>query len=322
MRYFDCTKFDYKNADKDDVARLVERDKSAYKYSFRAWIENEIDSITERKWQIDNIGIVEEAGDFIRLIKEAELTYSLGAFYSTISLAGIASEDLCKYFANLNNQKDLLEITQFKRLEKLKERGVITPQSHDDFDAIRKIRNDCLHFNDDFKSRNRNELNAEALVCLNKLKSIYKALFSVLNTKYKKGELISKIIEDFARQQVYRTSFGDTLNQEEFTMKLRYFMAEELDIDVAIAGSGQKITQVDIFRIDEIDLQITPNEMTITHTNSGLPFIVDLTSKDVSQLFEMELSEGEKIFASIYSILNHQGMTATWYFEGFLRIDE
>ncbi|MNT66177.1 hypothetical protein D3C72_2042220 [compost metagenome] len=99
-------------------------------------------------------------------------------------------------------------------------------------------------------------------------------------------------------------------------------MAEELDIDVAIAGSGQKITQVDIFRIDEIDLQITPNEMTITHTNSGLPFIVDLTSKDVSQLFEMELSEGEKIFASIYSILNHQGMTATWYFEGFLRIDE
>ncbi|MBB1606116.1 MULTISPECIES: hypothetical protein [unclassified Pseudomonas] len=318
MRYFDCTRFDYKSVAGEDITALVERDKSAYKHSFATWINNEIEQITERKWQIDNIGVVEEAGDFIRLIKEAELTYALGAFYSTIALTGIASEDLCKYFAKRTSHIDLQNATQHVRLQKLKERGELSEETHKAFDAIRIIRNDCLHFNDDFKTRDQNTLGAEALNCINSLKAIYKELFSPSNSQYKSGEIITKIIEDFAHQQVYKTSFGDTLNQEEFAMKLRYFMAEELKIDVAISNPGDKVTQTDLFRIEEIDFEVTPKEITLHHIPLGIYTTIDLTDEDIKKIQELDLSEGDTIFASIYSILNHQGMSATWYFETFI----
>jgi len=100
MRYFDCTKFDYEKLQQAQSDELIARDKKAYKHSFIKWISDEIEGIVERKWQIDNIGIVEETGAFIKLIKEAELSYSLGAYYSSIALVGVASEDLCRYFSD------------------------------------------------------------------------------------------------------------------------------------------------------------------------------------------------------------------------------
>ncbi|MFK3602288.1 hypothetical protein HFV06_01355 [Pseudomonas fluorescens] len=318
MRYFDCTKFDYKDADTDELANLIERDKSAYKYSFKTWVNSEIDKITDRKWQINNIGIVEETGDFIRLIKEAELTYSLGAFYSTIALTGIASEDLCKYYAIKINHPDLAGLTQHVRLQKLKDRGELSETTHKAFDAIRIIRNECLHFNDDFKIRDHNSLATEALNCINSLKAIYKELFAASNTSYKTGEIITRIIEDFAHQQTYKTSFGDTLNQEEFTMKLRYFMADELKLDIAISDPGDKVSQAGFFRVEEIDLESSPKETTLRHIPSYQYVIVDLTEENIAQISTLDISEGETIFASIYSILDHQGISAAWRFEKFI----
>ena len=318
MRYFDCTKFDYRDADTSDIEQLIERDKSAYKHSLLTWIQIELGSIADRKWQIENIGIVEETGDFIRLIKEAELTYSLGAFYSTIALSGIASEDLCKYFAAKANQNDLLDITQYERLKKLKSRSALSEDTYRAFDAIRKLRNDCLHFNEDFKARDQKALGADALASINSLKSIYKKLFPASKTTYKPGEVITKVIEDFAKQQASKTSFGDTLNQEEFTMKLRYFMDRELDIDIAISDPGDIVSQTGLFRIDEIDLDITPNEITLQHIPSGQYVIVDLTENDIEKIRTNNIHEGEMVFASLYSVLDHQGISADWYFESFV----
>lgn len=178
MNYFDCTKFDYRNSDPTEIEHLTQRDKSAYKHSLLKWIQDELDHVTDRKWQIENIGIVEETGDFIRLIKEAELTYSLGAFYSTIALSGIASEDLCKYYAAKANQNDLIELTQNQRLNKLRSRSILDEDIYLALNEIRKLRNDCLHFNEDFKTRDQAALGKEALACINRLKSIYKKLLN------------------------------------------------------------------------------------------------------------------------------------------------
>jgi len=40
MRYFDCTKFDYKKFNITETSDLIERDKAAYKYSFQQWINS------------------------------------------------------------------------------------------------------------------------------------------------------------------------------------------------------------------------------------------------------------------------------------------
>lgn len=59
----------------------------------------------------------------------------------------------------------------------MKKRNVISSDLADDFDFIRKIRNDCLHFNEGFKAKDNQKLKSDALLCVNKLKSVYKALF-------------------------------------------------------------------------------------------------------------------------------------------------
>ncbi|PMN74043.1 hypothetical protein [Enterovibrio norvegicus] len=319
MRYFDCTKFDYNKFNIVETEALIERDKAAYKYSFQEWINSEIDNVVERKWEIENIGVVDETGDFIRLIKEAELTYSIGAYFSTIALVGVAGEDLCKYFAEKQGHQELTSQSQFERTKKLKELGVISASIHNKFDTIRKVRNNCLHFNDGFKSQKRDDLKVEAVNCINDLKSIYKELFSSLNGKYKLGYLTTSIIEDFGRQMANQTSFGDTLNAEEFTMKLRYFMASEFGKDIAIADSGSQVERVGLFSVVDIDLD-EPMEIGLFDFSVGQHVIVDLTHEDISRLQDQNINVKSNVMASLTSTTNHQGVTADWYLKNIYRI--
>jgi len=320
MRYFDCTKFDYQKFGIEESDELVLRDKNAYKHSFLSWVNNEIDNIVERKWEIENIGVVEETGDFIRLIKESELSYSLGAYYSVIALVGVACEDLCKYFANKKGYSSLIKKTQCIRVKELKSLGVIDNSLFDKFDYIRKIRNDSLHFNEDFKSKDRIDLKIDALICLNKLKEIYKTLFSSFNASHVKGESIKQLIKDFAQQTAFDTSFGDTLNQEEFTMKLRYFMADEFDMDIAISESGSLIKRGGIFTVLELDLTSSPKEMTLSDRAVGSFVVVDLTNENAKNLVSAKVKENSSIVASIYSTTDHQGITAAWNLDSFFTI--
>lgn len=318
MRYFDCTKFDYKKFNLGETEELLERDKMAFKHSFQQWVNSEIDEIVERKWEIENIGVVDETGDFIRLIKEAELSYSLGAYFSTIALVGVASEDLCQYFSEKSGHDNLAKKSQFERVKKLNELGIISSEISNKFDKIRSIRNDCLHFNDGFKSKSRDDLKSEAIECINDLKSIYKQLFSSFNGSYKLGSLTTSVIEDFARQMTNQTSFGDTLNTEEFSMKLRYFMASEFDMDIAVANSGAQAERIGMFKVEDIDC-IEPMEIDLLDLTLGHHVIVDLTKKDLVKLKEQCIEVDTKVIASITSTTNHQGITADWQLKNIYR---
>ena len=54
---------------------------------------------------------------------------------------------------------------------------------------IRKIRNDCLHYNQDFKAKNSDELKTDALSVLNNLKSILKSILGVSSSLSSKDYL-------------------------------------------------------------------------------------------------------------------------------------
>ncbi|KGJ95194.1 DUF4145 domain-containing protein [Colwellia psychrerythraea] len=317
MSYFDSTKFDYKDINIDDCEELIKRDKEAYKFSLSKWFEDELNAITDRKWEIDNIGFIEETGGFIKLIKEAELSYSFGAYYSAIALIGVACEDLCKHFANLSNEEHLSDESQFIRINKLKELNAIDQATADDFHLIRKHRNDILHFNDGFKEKTTSDLKSLALKSINTSKSVYKSLFEKHNQQSNPQEISNKIMEDFSRQIVYDPYYGNTLNQEEFAMKLRNIVAKETGIDIAIADANQKIEQAGIFRIDEIDLRLDPKEITLFNYDIGESFYVDLSECDIEKMGNLELKEGQNIVAKIFSITNHQGMTAAWKISSF-----
>lgn len=73
--YVDAKKFDYSRFSYPDADRLIERDKQAARIAYKKWIEEGVSAIVERQWEIDDIGAVEQTGDFIKLLKEAEFTY-------------------------------------------------------------------------------------------------------------------------------------------------------------------------------------------------------------------------------------------------------
>ena len=74
--YIDSRKFDYGKFSYPDADRLVERDKQVMRDAYRKWMDSNVEEIVERQWEIDDIGAVERVGDFIKLLKEAELAIS------------------------------------------------------------------------------------------------------------------------------------------------------------------------------------------------------------------------------------------------------
>lgn len=178
--YIDSKKFDYSKFSYPNSDRLVERDKQFVKDTYLKWVKSSVDEIVDRQWEIDDIGVVEQSGDFVKLLKEAEFTYSLGAYTSTISLVGVCAEDLCRFFASSVGH-NLDSLTQFKRVNQLVSLSAITQDIADKFHIIRDLRNDCLHYSQGFKQKDTAALKADTLIALNSIKHIYGGLLGVVD---------------------------------------------------------------------------------------------------------------------------------------------
>jgi hypothetical protein len=122
--YIDNKKFDYRKFSYPGADRLIAQD------AYREWLNNSVEDIVERQWEIDDVGAIEQVGDFIKLLKEAEFTYAVGAFTSSIALVGICAEDLCRFFS-LSAGHNLDSQNQFNRVNILLSLGAISQEIAD-----------------------------------------------------------------------------------------------------------------------------------------------------------------------------------------------
>lgn len=319
MAYFDFTCYDYEDYNSDNIKK-IDRDKNAYKDALEKWVNENINEIIDRKWKINNIGFIEKSGDFIKLIKEAEFSYTLGAYYSAIALVGVASEDLTKFLAISSDMTNLNKKNQEDRLKEFKKLGVINEETYENLDFIRKIRNEILHFNQDFKLKKNEDLENLCLNLINKLKSSYKKLLQGDEAEIS-VDMIDKLIKSYAEESVkHDYQYGSTLNKSEFTMKLRYIMAKALDVDIAFAESNSLEKREGLYEVREIDLEIEPKEITLTDQKNGLLFYVDLNLDNIRKISTEDISEGDIIHATIYSKTTALGNTETWYLDKFNKI--
>ena len=307
--YIDFTKFDYKNLGLKNYVEQEDRDKEFYKKVLLDWFNNQLNDMINRKWDIEDIGYIEETSNFIKLIKEAEFSYSLGAYNSVIALIGISAEDLCRYFSVIIGQ-NLDDLTQFNRINKLHTDKFISTDVHDKFHTIRQIRNDCLHYNQNFKAKDKFEVKKDSITVINLLKKIYAELFFEDND----DDFVSynKVLEQLSKELVEGANLGDTATQDELTLKLRNSFASFTGIDLSINQSNLVLDS--IYRIEEIDLDITPNEMTLFDTRRNLLFIIDLTDADIRKIVNDHIIDGMHIVAIVVSKTNELGMTAEWQF--------
>ena len=314
--YIDFVKFDYEALNINNYQELENRDKDFYKKILSDWFNGNLNEIVDRKWDIDDIGFVEKTSDFIKLIKEAELAYSMGLYTSSIALIGISSEDLTRYFSFLSGH-EFDNLSQFHRTNKLFELELINESVKDKLHEIRTIRNDCLHYNQNFKTKNKEILQVDSLKVINLLKSIYSLLF-INDSESNEVFTYDKVLQQLSHEVAYQDNVGDTVSQDEITLKLRNSFAQFTGIDMSINSNYLELNS--IYTINEIDLDIEPKEMTLYDELRKLPFIIDLNSNDIERIEKDSISEGSKIVAIVSSQTNELGMTAEWKFKEWRKV--
>lgn len=314
--YIDSKKFDYSKFSYPDATGLVERDKRFVKEAYQKWMESSVDEIVDRQWEVDDIGVVEQSGDFAKLLKEAEFTYALGAYTSTISLVGVCAEDLCRFFANFAGH-NLDSLSQYNRVNKLISLGAITQDVAEKFHAIRGLRNDCLHYNEGFKQKDSDALKVDALTALNALKYVYGKILGVVDYSTVESskflEIFSKIAEEAAGAE------PGQLGVEEATVRMRNVFASAFGVDLSMNNAGRAVYETSIYKVEEIDADSEPAELSLRNMTNGMIVIVDLEAGDLRKVEMADVDEGSVVAASLMSVPNHLEMTASWRLVGDVR---
>lgn len=287
----------------------LSRDRRAYEFSVLKWISDNLENISKRKSELTSIGYVNNSGYFIRMLKESELNFVLGAYYSSLSIAYILTEDLCKLLAKEN---EINVKNQYERINELFEKELITESEKNELNHFRTQRNDIWHSNGGFKSLDSAKIEEYTLSELNRVKVL---VVSVLNrTSYDNDDIGESLVLD-----LLNNNYGTTLNQEELIMKNRNFLNEKFGINIAPFKTNQLIQNSSVFFVEKVDLIIEPKEATLIDIFNGLHFIVDLKE---NQLDDLKSKEKSFIAGTVFSEASIRGQTETFYIEDYIDVSE
>lgn len=286
-----------------------ERDKSHTKQILRDWFIEKADEIVSRTFEIDDIGVVESVGEFIKLIKEAEFTYSLGAYQSSTALIGIASEDLCRFFADSCSQ-NMDSLTQNNRIDRLHSLGLIDAQTKNDFHKIRQLRNDCLHYNQNFKMKSDADLKNDALESINLLKKVYATIVGA--TDYSTIDLtkLMKISEAIAHEGAKASN--DIKGVYDAQMRMRNIFHAVTGLDLSLNLGHHPVATQSIYTVLDVDLESIPPEISLRDKRNGGIVIVDLSDSNVSHMRNSGIIKGIDIRANLVSVTSGLGTTDSW----------
>lgn len=311
--YIDAKKFDYSRFNYADADRLIERDKEAARIAYKRWMDESVSAIVERQWEIDDIGAVERTGDFIKLLKEAEFTYSLGAYTSVISLVGVCAEDLCRFFANSAGH-DLDSLRQYQRINKLVSLNLLSQPIANQLHTVRELRNDCLHYNAAFKQKDDAALKADALASLNAIKDVYAQIVGAIdyrNTDASKTFAMIAAITDEA------ATTGQSA--ESSLARTRNVFAAAFGFDLSM-NSARPVYSTSMFTVLDVDSECTPPEISLREMGSGMIVIVDLIASEIEHVRALGIDEGDLVSASLMSIPNELEATGLWRLTGPIRL--
>lgn len=299
--YVDFHKYNYDLVPVEQRAEYLKRDQESYKIALRKWFESNLESIVERKWAIKDIHYLKEISDFIKLIREGEQLYELGFFTGCIALIGVASEDFMKYLSIKLSKPQYERLTQFDRINKLKDDGLISISTHDLIDKIRIIRNDCLHYNQDFKQKSTSELQTDALTALNTLKEVVKTLIG--DTFVLSGPELTTILSSISAD-------ADTRNTDELTIKVKNAVSHLLKLPIAFSPNTKFQVRTSIFTIIDIDYESV--EFSLKDISNGMFVIVEYPEAQRSYYQNKNLSNGDLVSATLISVIDQNGLTVEW----------
>lgn len=315
--YINFHKFNYSLIPTTELNRYEERDREAYKIVLKDWFNSNIDSFVDRKWEIEEIYYLKEVSDFIKLVREAESLYELGFFTGCIALVGVSSEDFSKYLSLKNNlpthitdvhqtgkrKGQTFDVTQHERLKLQLNENVINQNTYDLLDEIRRIRNDCLHYNQTFKQKATDDLKIDALKALNNLKSI---LQTTIGTEIDPLDA-QKLMDELCQNEHHR-SF------EDIVWKQRNMISHLLKFSTVQDPNVKQIIKANFFKVTDLDDEIELTELEVNpQAGMKLLFYVDIGDNEKRLISEKSIGIDDVVFAKIYSNVAKNGQTELWY---------
>lgn len=296
--YIDFHKYNYDLVPANKKADYIKRDQESYKQVLQKWFSDNLDSIVQRKWEINEIHYLKNISDFIKLIREGEQLYELGFFTGCIALVGVASEDFLKYLAISLGKPQYESQNQFNRLNNLLNDNLISTTTHSLLDNIRQIRNDCLHYNQNFKQKSNDDLKNDALTALNNLKDTLKSIIGDSNS----NDLIS-VIEGIG-------AGDDIKNTDEIGIKVKNAVSHLLKFPIAFDPNTKTQVRTSIFTIKEIDESF--DEISLQDQSNGLIVIVEYPESERAYYQGKQLVENDTVMATLISVIDQNGLTAEW----------
>lgn len=296
--YLDLIKDEYSEKSIEERGRFIERDKKHLADIIQTRITDDIENIVNRWYELDDIGVIREDGTFLKLLKESEELYSFGYYIGSISLIGVASEELCKFLINKYSIGDF-EVTQNERIKLIFINGKISKEIKNNLHQIRKTRNKYIHFNETNLHENTEKMKADAYKVLTLFKSILQEVLSVSEIIYE--DIVEKLV---SKQKISFTEFKykhRNLNKKMNGLDL------QLDPDIPLKA----VTE--LYKIVDIDIDSEGfKEITLFGLELCLPVIIDLTLPQAKKIKELKLEENNVIVATIVSSISTIGQTEEW----------
>lgn len=93
---------------------------------------------------------------------------------------------------------------------------------------------------------------------------------------------------------------------------MRNFFASAFGVDLSMNNAGHPVIKTSIYRVEDIDTNSEPFEISLKDLSCGLVVIVDITGSDVDRLKEASIREGCVVATSLMSEPNSLHITASW----------
>ncbi|MGX8177332.1 DUF4145 domain-containing protein [Exiguobacterium artemiae] len=292
--YMDFLKGNYEDIkDLKEKELLINRDKKHLEKIVQDRITYDIENIVNRWYEIDDIGLINDTGNFITLLEEAEELYSFGYYFGSIALIGTAAEDLCKSKSNSG------ETSQASRIKALIEEGKITNSINNKLHNIRLTRNKYIHSNKPDNLLNEKILKKQSLQTIENFKDI-------LRFFYEDVEQLNLNEKTEAMQSEKNSRFI------QFKYKHRNLLESE-DINLQIPTDEKRKVVTSIFKVLEVDIDTERfKEITFFDIEMQLPVIVDLTFAQSDRIRDLKLEKNNVVVASILSNVSSMGQTEEW----------
>jgi hypothetical protein len=184
---------------------------------------------------------------------------------------------------------------------------LISQDIFDLLDDIRKIRNDCLHYNQNFKQKDEAALKSDSIKVLNDLKSVLKTILGVSNASSATEYL--DIIKGLSNPDS-----EDAKNFDEVKMKIRNASSHILKFPMAFEPEREIVVKEDYYLVREIDKENKETTISAVLYAVGAHVVVELTNELIEHIDNLGIKENDTIHAVIYSQPNQFGMTEEWNF--------